>query len=325
MVRQTPCEVPYQTPWRGAAKHESRARMVRFAAALLAILLLLQAADWSSNLIERQLDTDDQQPELIYLPPTRFLKAIALGYEQALANILWFRTISYFGRHYQSNRIYPWLASMCDTVTDLDPHAEHVYRFCGVILPWEADRIDDGVALLEKGVRNMPDSWQLQYMLGFSYYFFHGDLVAASRTLRTATFAPGAPEYVSRLASIVNAAQYGPSTAVEFLAQLERDDTTGEMREAIRQRIRELSLSADIDSLEAAVQTFSGRMGRRPIDLEELVVVGILPQLPEEQFGGRYVLDPVSGHVVSTSGHKPMRLGSSPLREAFLKARRSGN
>jgi hypothetical protein len=213
---------------------------------------------------------------------------------------------------------------MCDGVTDLDPRAEHVYRFGGVILPWEADRIDDGISLLEKGVRNMPDSWQLHYMLGFSYYFFRDDLDAASRTLRTATLLPGAPQFVGNLAAIVDAAHRGPGSAVDFLTELEQREVGGEMREVIRQRIRELSLSDHIDSLDAAVRTFAAQKGRAPTDLNELVAAGVLVAIPQEPFGGRYGLDSASGRVTITSGHKPWRLGSSQLREAFLKAKRSG-
>jgi hypothetical protein len=269
--------------------------------------------------LERQLDSE--RAELIYLPPTTFLRTVSLGYQQALADLLWFRAISYFGRHYRSDRIYSWLASMCNAVTDLDPRAEYVYRFGGVILPWEADQVDDGIALLQKGARNIPESWQLHYMLGFSYYFFRGDLAAASRTLRKASFLPGAPEYVTRLAVTVDAAHQGPNRAVDFLTELEGHDVGGEMRQVIRQRIRELSLSGHIDVLEAAARTFQDRAGRPPTDLGELVAAGLLANIPEEPFGGRYVLDPASQHVVSTSGHKPWRLGSSPLREAFLKAK----
>lgn len=287
-----------------------------------AAVALISLASWSSSQLDEHLHLDHERDELIYLPPSNFLRAASLGYQQALADLLWFRAISYFGRHYHSDHIYPWLASMCDAVTDLDPRAEHVYRFGGVILPWEADRVDDGVALLQKGARNMPGSWQLHYMLGFSYYFFRGDLAAASRTLREASFLPGAPEFVPRLAAIVDAAHQGPNSAVDFLTELAGHDVNGEMREVIRQRIRELSLSEDIDSLEAAAREFQARAGRLPADLGEVVAAGLLPKIPEEPFGGRYDFDRSSGRVVSTSGHKPWRLGSSQLREAFLKAKR---
>lgn len=311
------CDFPRHLPWR----RDQRSRPLKIVAWLLIGMTLGAATHWSSAALDRDLRAHTELAELVYLPPTRFLRAVSLGYEQALANVLWFRTISYFGRHYQSDRIYPWLASMCNVVTDLDPRAEHVYRFGGVILPWEADRIDDGIALLEKGVRNLPDSWQLQYMLGFSYYFFSDDLSAASQALRTASLLPGAPDFVSRLAASVDAAYRGPRSAVEFLAEVERHDANGEMRGIIHARIRELTMSSDIDSLEAAVRVFRERTGRAPADLGELVSTGVVAAIPAEPFGGQYMLDPASGHVVSTSGRQPWRLGSSQLRQAFLKAR----
>jgi hypothetical protein len=324
-VGSTACDFPRHLPWRGTRERGSHRRVLKIASWLLAVTLLSAATLWSSAALERQSSAGAEPAELIYLPPTRFLQAVSLGYQQVLANVLWFRTISYFGRHYRSDRVYPWLASMCDVVTDLDPHAEYVYSFGGVILPWEAERIDDGIALLEKGVRNMPESWRLQYMLGFSYYFFKNDLRAASHTLHTATFLRGAPDFVGRLAASVDAAYQGPGSAVDFLTEFERHNVNGEMRNVIHERIRELSLSSDIDSLEAAVGAFHAQAGRAPRDLSELVAAGVLPAIPQEPFGGRYVLDPTSGHVVSTSGHKAWRLGSSQVREGFLKAKRSGD
>jgi len=320
MVHATPCEVPWRSAWHGVVRHRASSTVGKVVVvATVAVLLVVLA--WSSSRLDQHPDADQERDDLIYLPPTNFLRAASLGYQQALADLLWFRAISYFGRHYRSDRVYPWLASMCNAVTDLDPRAEYVYRFGGVILPWEADRVDDGMDLLEKGVRNLPESWQLTYMLGFSYYFFGDDLAAASRTLRTASFLPAAPDFVARLAAIVDAAHQGPSRAVDFLTELEGRNVSGEMREVIRQRIRELSLSEDIDSLEVAAQKFQDRADRAPTDLGELVGAGLLAEIPVEPFGGQYVIDPASKHVVSTSGHKPWRLGSSQLREAFLKAR----
>ncbi len=244
---------------------------------------------------------------------------MALGYEHALADVLWFRTISYFGRHYRSDRLYPWLAKMCDAVTDLDPSAAHVYRFGGLLLPWEADLIDDGIALLEKGTGNLPDSWELRYMLGFSYYFFKSDLEAASRNLRSASLLPDAPEYVARLAALVSAAHEGPSRAIDFLTDLDRSGMSDDMRGIIRQRIRELLMTRDIDQLDAAVKVFQAQFQRPPADLQELLGVGLLASIPPEPFGGRYVIDAHTGTVRSTSGHKPWRLSSSRAREALLR------
>ena len=135
---------------------------------------------------------------------------MSLGWHNVLADVLWFRTISYFGEHYRSDRTYPWLAQMCDLVTDLDPRAEHVYRFAGVILPWEADQVEAGIRLLEKGVRQFPDSWLLHYYLGFNYYFFKNDFDARSRTCAAALALPGAHPNVGAAGRHARAQQYGP-------------------------------------------------------------------------------------------------------------------
>lgn len=293
----------------------------RALAVVAGIALLVLAVGWTDATLSRQLARAAPAPELIYLPPTPVLRAASLGFEHALADVLWFRTISYFGRHYRSDRVYPWLAGMCQAVTDLDPSAEHVYRFGGLILPWEAEHIDEGIALLEKGVRNLPDSWDLRYILGFSYYFFKNDLEAASRTLRAAAMLRGAPEFLSQLAALVYAAHEGPQRAIDFLAEIDRSSVNGEMRGIIRQRIRELQLSTDIDQLESAVQEYAARFHRLPVKLEELVVAGVLASIPREPFGGDYVLVEGSGDVQSSLGRKPWRLGSSKTRQTLLQRR----
>ncbi len=290
-------------------------------AGLVACTLLVAHSDAD---LGREVSAQPTAPELIYLPPVRFLRAVSLGYEHALADVLWFRTINYFGSHLWTDRDYPWLASMCETVTDLDPHAEYVYEFGGVTLPWMADRADDGIALLEKGARNIPQSWRLRYMIGFSYYFFKDDLAAASRAFESAARMPDTPQFVSGMAATIFAAQQGTDNAIAFLAELERGNPNEEMRGAIRERVLELALTRDIDGLEAAVKSFESRFARRPADLDELVAVGIVQNIPNEPFGGRYLLNPDTGNVSSSTGHAPKRLQRSKIHEQFVRGKNAG-
>jgi hypothetical protein len=320
MVSPVACGPLQRFPCHAAAPRGLRGKTAAIGVATVAVFCVL-ILGWTDRLMQRQMQASDDHVELIYLPPVRFLRAASLGYRHALADILWFRTISYFGRHYRSDRLYPWLAYMCDVVTDLDPEAQHVYRFGGLLLPWEADRVDDGVALLEKGTRNMPDSWELAYMLGFSYYFFKDDLSAAAQTLERATLLPGAPSFVVRLAALIGAAQRGPARAIEFLSEIEGSSSNEEIRGAVRERIRELELARDIDTLQAAVGTFQARAHRLPSELHELVAAGLLTAIPAEPFGGTYLLDAATGRVHSSSGHEARRLSSSKMREKFLNAR----
>jgi hypothetical protein len=243
---------------------------------------------------------------------------MSLGYGNVLADVLWFRAISYFGTHYRGDRMYPWLAHMCDLVTDLDPRAEHVYRFAGVILPWEAGEADEGIRLLHKGAQTFPDSWLIQYWLGFNYYFFKSDFAAAAVHLRRAAELPDAHPNAARLAALMMDAQYGPETSIAFLQEMEQNADSSQMREVVQRHILEARLAQDLEQLEKAVAIYRAHFGRVPASVDALLAAGIISAMPQDPFGGRYRIDPESGAVSSSSGQMPARLHESPLRQKLL-------
>lgn len=255
----------------------------------------------------------------VYLPKAEYLRPMSLGYANVLADVLWFRAISYFGAHYRSDRTYPWLSHMCDLVTDLDPRAEHVYRFAGVILPWEAGAADEGIRLLEKGTRTFPDSWLLHYWLGFNYFFFKSDFAKAAFHMHRAATVPGAHPNAARLAALLYKEEYGPDTALAFLGEMERNAEDGQMREVVRRHMLEARLADDLDRLGRAVEAYRARHGRIPESVGALVEAGLLSEPPAEPFGGTYEIDPETGDVSSSSGEAPARLHESPLRAKLLR------
>ena len=267
-------------------------------------VLMVAAATISNTRLDRAALTANVEP--VYLPKAEYLAPMALGWRNALADVLWFRTISYFGAHYRSDHTYPWLASMCDLVTDLDPRAEHVYRFSGVILPWEANQVDAGIALLQKGLRQFPDDWMLHYHLGFHYFFFKNDIDAALASLRSAMALPGAHPSLARLAAVLAQHQYGPETTLSFLQELADDVDNSEVRGVVEEHMREAQLSADLERLQAAVETYKQRTsGAPPPSLQALVDTGLLASIPADPFDKGYEIDPTTGAVRSASGRVP--------------------
>jgi tetratricopeptide (TPR) repeat protein len=257
--------------------------------------------------------------EPVYLPKADYLRPMSLGWRNALANVLWFRTISYFGAHYRGDHTYPWLAAMCELVTDLDPRAEHVYRFAGVILPWEANQVDAGIALLQKGLRQFPDDWMLHYHLGFHYYFFKNDIDTALSHLREAMALPGVHPAIARLAAVLAQHQYGPETTLAFLQELADNVDSREVRGVVEEHMREARLAADLEHLQAAVDTYRQRTGAVPPSLQALVDAGLLADIPRDPFASGYELDPATGAVRSASGRVPSALHASRMRERALR------
>lgn len=255
----------------------------------------------------------------VYLPKAEYLRPMTLGWNNAVADLIWFRTISYFGEHYRGDRTYDWLAAMCELVTDLDPCAIHVYRFAGVILPWEADQAEAGVRLLQKGLRQFPDSWLLHYYLGFNEFFFRDDSRSAVRHLRAAAALPDAHPIAATLASLLAAQVEGPEAAMAFLTEMERNTESGQMREVIAEQRNGLQLAADLAQLDAAAATYAERYGQPPADPQALVDVGLLLAVPGDPFGGQYEFDPRTGLARSSSGRQPSKLHTSKIRERILR------
>jgi hypothetical protein len=269
--------------------------------------------------LDRAATAAARNDEPIYLPRAEFLRPMSLGWQNVLADVLWFRTISYFGEHFRSDRTYPWLAQMCDLVTDLDPRAEHVYRFAGFVLPWEANQADAGIRLLEKGARQFPNSWVLEYFVGFHYYFFKNDYPNALEHLRRAVQLPGVHPSVPALIAVLSAEHYGPQTTMAFLAELEHDVDSQELRDVVRENLQEARLADDLQHLDAAVDAYRTATGHAPLTIEALVDAGVISEVPADPFGGIYVVDPLIGAVRSSTGHEPSRLHQSKLREKALR------
>lgn len=293
-------------------------RLLGFTLALCAALAVVSVAGVR---LENPPRSSTPGPAPIYLPRARFLRPLSLGYQDVLADVLWFRTISYFGEHYRSDRTYTWLAYMCDLVTDLNPRADYVYRFGGMILPWEANQVDEGIQLLEKGVAAMPNSWLLQYWLGFAYFFFKDDYDRASVHMSRAAALPGAHPIAARLAALLYQHQYGPETTLKFLEQMAQQADTQQMRDVVQSHIREAKLASDLERLGAAVEAYRARFGHVPANPSQLVDAHLLVEVPVDPYGGAYVIDPDTGSVRSSTGHQPSRLHRSTRGEAALEGK----
>ncbi len=273
--------------------------------------LLVAALAMSAMHLER-LPAPDLAADLVYLPDAALLRPLVLGYDAVLADLVWFRTIDYFGAHWESDHLYPWLAAMCDLVTDLDPRAEHVYRFGGLLLPWEAGEVDAGIRLLEKGIGVFPESWTLHYDLGVVRYLFKHDFAGATEAIDRAAKLPDAPPAVVRFATLLDARRYGPETTLAILGQMREQATSDETRAILDQSILDARVAWDLERLNALVQAYRTHEGRLPRDLGDLVSAGLLNGVPPDLYGGVYQIDPTSGTVHSSTGRVPLELHVSP-------------
>jgi hypothetical protein len=241
------------------------------------------------------------------LPQGEHLRVAVLGYHHVVADLLWLRAIQEMGERKITEEAGGWLASALDVITTLDPHFVSVYQVGGIALTTLVTMPHLSNKLLEKGMQYNPQVWQLPFLLGFNYYFdLYNDQKAAEYIGRAATL-PGAPDYLARFAAKLYVSARTPQVALELLAQVYTKSTDENVKEVLEQRIKEVLVERDLQSLEEAIRQYKNMIGENPSRLEDLVRKKVLPKLPTEPFGGRYLYDPTTQQVRSSEMKERMK------------------
>lgn len=261
------------------------------------ILVLGLSADGVLLALERNRSASVRAEELAYLPKGEYLKVVVLGYDQIAADLIWLKAVQHLGAKRQSKSGYTWAYHVVNVVTDLDPKFISAYLAAGAILGVWAGLQYESIEILRKGMRENPDVWQLPFYIGYDYFYELCDPAKAAPYFQTAAKLPGAPTYLPSLAARMTVAGGDPAAALEFLQRLHAQVADPRLRGALEQKIKEATVERDIRELEEGVRRYRTRYGKAPRTLGDLVARGIVANLPEEPFGGRYELDPSRGTV----------------------------
>ena len=208
---------------------------------LLAGFLTLTAMSYemASSTAESLAGQLPRDHEVLYLPSGKGLKLISFGFKNALADILWFNTVSYFGKHYRLDRDYTWLGHMCSLITELDPHARQIVEFCSLMLAWEAQKTAAALAILKRGLQAEPGYWRYYYLRGMTYAFFLKNSNLAREDFVAGTKLPGSPVFMAKLAS-KKIALGDPNTAIEFLQEVIASASDQTQRRALMRQLNKL-------------------------------------------------------------------------------------
>jgi tetratricopeptide (TPR) repeat protein len=197
--------------------------------------------------------------------------------------------VQYIGEPRANERGWERLLPLVDLVTDLDPGHGYAYQVAGTILG-SVDRVDESNAILEKGMRNVPSRYILPYLRAFNAFYYEGDYAAAGRWVETAARTPGAPPHLRQnvLAMYVKGGR--AEAAIAFLSQALEETRDEESRKAILRQLEQARFEKAAAILDGAVAAYRERYGLAPAALDLLVAEGLLPALPEDPFGGRWIL-----------------------------------
>jgi hypothetical protein len=246
--------------------------------------------------------------QLAYLPKGEYLKLAVLGYRQLAADIIWLQAVQHIGAKTATQQGSSWTYHAVDVLTDLDPHFVPSYQATGVFLGVLVGHHDEAIAILSKGMRHNPEVWQLPFLAGYIAYYELCDPVAGSQFLRVAAQVPGAPAYLPKLAARMTVMTGNPDAALEFLDRFARSASDERLRETLALRMKEILQERDLHLLESSISRYHEKYQRFPSKPDDLVLGGVLHELPSDPLGGEYRIDFMTGKVSASSRQERLRV-----------------
>ena len=236
---------------------------------------------------------------LLYLPNGKYLKAISLGHASIVADFVYLWAIQYYSDYERTDR-YRYVEHVFgDVIAELDPGYIDPYWLGALILSTEAQDVEAGLRLLDRGFANNPSAWILPFLAGWECDRV-GQFDRAATYFDRAAKAPGAPPDLFRLKAGMTARTGNLRDAIARWQDVFDDPRNDDGARAIATRqIRTLTVRADVHDLDAAIAAYRERHGRLPKSLDELVRAGIVGALPRDPDGAAYSYDPSTGTVSS--------------------------
>lgn len=242
--------------------------------------------------------------ELAYFPSGKFVKQAVLGYDHIAADLVWLRAIQYFGQHRLTDLKFEHLSHILDILTTLDPKFIHAYTFGALLLMDYAKGPQEARTLLEKGMRENPDRWEIPFTTGFIHYVFLKQLPEAGEYFLKAAKLPDAPEACLRFAGFVYRKAGERKMALRLWTDLYNSSRNQVEKETALRYINKLTMEKHVELIEKAIEEYRNTYHVYPPSLKELVARGLLSEIPKDPYGGHYYLDPATHKVNSTAGRR---------------------
>ena len=213
--------------------------------------------------------------EHIWVPPPEAMPVLAMGYRQLWADILWTRTLVYYGSSRKTGTDYPYLTDLLDGILTLDPKFRRVYRWANYAMLYRNEggnaRPEEyllSAKYLERGMKEFPEGYELFWLAGIRYYL---DLTSddpeeqrryrerGAALIEQAMHKPDAPASVTTLAATLRSELGQHERALHDLRQVILTTDDEEAREKLITRYNQLASKTFPEEAMRAYEDFRRR------------------------------------------------------------------
>jgi len=224
----------------------------------------------ATHLVHRQFETGAADGEAsVILPNVEVLRVVSLGHHTSLADLYWLKWVQYVGTPSEVDKGWPLLEHLTEQVVGLDPRFAYAYQAAGVVLA-SADRYDSSNSILEKGMREIPDRWQLPFLAGVNHWHGLGELRSGGEYLLRASQLAGSPAYLGDLAARLFSSSGTIEEGLDLIELSLRAADDPLIRAGLEQRRDQLLAEQGLRLLELAIAEYRESKARPPASLEDL-------------------------------------------------------
>lgn len=238
---------------------------------------------------------------LLYLPSGKYLRALAPGYRELLADAIYLWSIQYYSSYEAGDR-YRYLDHIySNVITELDPHYQDPYLIGALIMAVEAGDVEMALRLLDKGIDANPGDWLLAFEAGFYCYDTLHDYPRAARYFERAMKVPAVHPLVRRLHAEMYNKIGDRRTSWRYWLEIYQSAADDYTRAVAFRHVHDLKIQVDTEDLQEAVRAYRARSLRYPASLDDLVTAGFVDRVPRDPEGNAYFYNRVTGQVRSTT------------------------
>jgi len=279
--------------------------MTRTLGALAIIAALLSVAVVAEVQLGKVPRHDPLGRELLYLPSPEMLKIISLGHPGLVADVLYLWSIQYYSL-FEPHERFLYLETIYNLITDLDPLYFDAYRIGALIMqiPTGGDQEELAAAvgrLFDKGLRNLPENWQLAEAAAWDFYMRFRDRRTALHYSEIAAQRPGAPPRIKRMVGVWRDKEriWTLDDSVEYWRGALETAEDPMDRAVCMNKYYDAVAARDRAGLQPLLNAYVARFGRCAVDWQEMIRVGLLSEVPLDLVNNPYGIEAEQCRVVA--------------------------
>ncbi len=236
----------------------------------------------------------------LMIPSAKTLKIASFGNVNFVADLMYIWSIQFFSTVSIKNK-FDYAFQVFDIITDLNPKFEAPYFIGSTILGEYAQDYKNGIALLQKGKKNIKDNYYFDFDSGFYAWYKLRDPKLAKKYYKQMTEYEKLPDmlrdfWLNMEMEVANKV-VNKSKAFAIWQEIEKKADSKRKKEPAKAHLLQLKYEMDKSKFDELIKIFTNKYNRFPYSLNELKMKLKIKTIPLDYIGNKYKYNPKNGKI----------------------------